>query len=114
MSRPLTALLLAGFIALIAALAPIASAQSTPTERQAAKSVLDAIDRLQSQLAPTRVADRLASKSDPDRDRVLQNVDAQWGATGGMQALSDWIGHNPEVGWKEFKAVDTLTKVLRA
>ena len=31
-----------------------------------------------------------------------------------MQSLSDWIGHNPEVGFKEFKATDTLSKVLRA
>jgi amidohydrolase len=31
-----------------------------------------------------------------------------------MEALSDWIGRNPEVGFQEFKAVDTLVKVLRA
>ena len=31
-----------------------------------------------------------------------------------MQALSDWIGHHPEPGFKEVLAVDTLTKVLRA
>jgi amidohydrolase len=88
------------------------AAQSTPTEREAAKSVLDAIDRLQTQIAPTRVADRLATRNDADRDRLLQRVDSYW--KGGMEALSDWIGHNPEVGFKEFKAVDTLTKVLRA
>jgi amidohydrolase len=87
-------------------------AQSTPTERQAAKVVLEAIDRLQTQLAPTKVADRLATKADADRDRLLQRVQTHW--TNDMQALSDWIGHNPEVGFKEFKAVDTLTKVLRA
>lgn len=30
-----------------------------------------------------------------------------------MQALCDYIGHNPEVGWEEYEAVDTLTAVLR-
>jgi amidohydrolase len=30
-----------------------------------------------------------------------------------MQALADWIGHHPEVGWEEDQAVDTLVKVLR-
>jgi len=88
------------------------AAQSTPTERQAAKAVLEAIDRLQAELAPTRVATTLATKGDPARDRLLQRVEAHW--TGGMEALSDWIGRNPEVGFKEFKAVDTLAKVLRA
>lgn len=92
--------------------AAAARAQTTPTERQAAKPVLDAIERLQTQIAPTRVASTLATKSDADRDKVLQRVEAHW--KGGMQALSDWIGHNPEVGFKEFKAVDTLTKTLRA
>jgi len=49
---------------------------------------------------------------DDFRREVRAFVEANW--NGGMQALSDWIGHNPEVGFKEFKAVDTLTKVLRA
>jgi amidohydrolase len=31
-----------------------------------------------------------------------------------MEALSDFIGRNPEVGWEERLAVDTLTSVLRA
>ncbi|HEX7938340.1 MAG TPA: peptidase dimerization domain-containing protein, partial [Gemmatimonadaceae bacterium] len=52
-------------------------------------------------------------KNDADRDRVLAKAESYWNA-GGMQALSDWIGHNPEVGFKEFKAVDTLVKVLKA
>ena len=100
---------LAGFLI---ALAASLHAQTTPTERQAAKPVLDAIERLQTQLAPTRVATTLATKSDADRDKVLQRVESHW--KGGMEALSDWLGHNPEVGFKEFKAVDTLTKTLRS
>ena len=31
-----------------------------------------------------------------------------------MRALSDHIGRNPEVGWQEFRTVDTLVRVLRA
>ena len=90
----------------------VAGAQTTNTERLAAKPVLDAIDRLQAQLSPTATSERLAGRADADRDRLLQRADAYW--KGGMQALSDWIGHNPEVGFQEVKAVDTLTKVLRA
>lgn len=89
-----------------------AGAQTTPTERTAAKSVLESIDKLQTQLAPTRVANTFAAKTDADRDKVLQRVEAHW--NGGMEALSDWIGRNPEAGFKEFKATDTLTKTLRA
>jgi amidohydrolase len=99
-------------LALTCALAAPAAAQTTPTERAAAKPVLDEIDRLQREIAPERLADRLAGRANADRDRVLQRVAAHW--SGGMQGLSDWIGRNPEVGFKEVKAVDTLTKVLRA
>ena len=98
---------------LLIALAASAAAQSTPTERAAAKPVLDAIDKLQEQLAPTKNGNAMAAKTDADRDKVLAKAESYWNA-GGMQALSDWIGHNPEVGFKEFKAVDTLVKVLRA
>ncbi|MEK7402263.1 MAG: peptidase dimerization domain-containing protein [Gemmatimonadota bacterium] len=97
----------------LAATAAAAAAQTTPTQRTAAKPVLDAIDKLQEQLAPTRTANALASKNDADRDKVLARAESYW-KTGGMEALSDWIGRNPEVGFKEFKAVDTLVKVLRA
>jgi len=90
-----------------------AAAQTTPTERAAAAPVLAEIDRLQTQIAPTALADRLAGRASPDRDRVLQGVERHW-TSGGMEALSDWIGHHPEVGFKEVLAVDTLTKVLRA
>lgn len=102
------ALLLATLLAVPA----VAESQSTATEREAAKAVLESIDRLQTQLAPTRTAQRLASRNDADRDRVLAAVEANW--KGGMEALSDWIGHHPEVGFKEFRSADTLMKVLRA
>lgn len=100
-----------GFLAMIV-VSGTARAQTTPTERQAAASVLASIDKLQAQLDPSRVSDRMATGNDADRDKLLQRVEQNW--KGSMQALSDWIGHNPEVGFKEFKSVDTLTKVLRA
>lgn len=98
-------------LAMAAAAASPLRAQSTPTERTAAGPVLQEIDRLQARLKSTATAERLAARGDAGRDRVLQHVDALW--TSQMQALSDWIGRNPESGWKEVRAVDTLTKVLR-
>ena len=102
---------LAAVVATFAARGPLA-AQSTPTERVAAKAVLEQLDLLEAKLAPTAMADRMVARKDVERDRVLARVEAAW--KGGMQDLSDWIGKHPESGWKEFKSVDTLTKVLKA
>lgn len=87
------------------------AAQTTDTEREAAAQILRQIDSLETRLQPTRTAERLAGRADAARDRLLARVEAVW--NGEMQGLSDWIGHNPEVGWQEFKAFDTLTAVLR-
>ncbi len=94
-----------------AMLPPAAFSQTTPTEREAASEIIQQIDELQRRLQPTHVAQRLANKRDRERDGILQRVDALW--SGEMQALSDHIGRNPEVGFQEFKSVDTLTAVLR-
>ncbi len=102
---------LAAALATLAVAAP-AFAQSTATERAAAKGVLDQLDALQAKLAPTAMAEKLVAKKDPEREKLLTRVEASW--KGGMQDLSDWIGKHPETGWKEFKSVDTLTKVLKA
>jgi amidohydrolase len=96
---------------LLTLVATSAFGQTTLTERQAAKAVLDSIAQLQTRIAPSRLAQSLAARSDAERDRVLQRTADYWS---GLQGLSDWIGHNPEVGFKEFKAVDTLVKVLRS
>jgi amidohydrolase len=96
---------------LLGAVAGRLAAQTTPTERAAAGSVLRAIDSIQQKLGPGRLAERLAQAKDPERDRVVARAGAVWDAE--MQALSDWIGKNPEVGWKEWRATDTLMKVLR-
>ncbi len=88
-----------------------AAAQATDTERQAATDILQRIDSLEAALKPTETAQALAGRKDAGRDEVLARVEALW--NGSLQDVSDWIGHHPEVGWHEFRSVDTLTAVLR-
>ena len=87
------------------------AAQSTDTERAAARDILQQIDELQSRLDPSGTAARLAGRGDETRDALVRRTEELWESE--MKALSDFIGHNPEVGWEEFLAVDTLTSVLR-
>ncbi len=89
-----------------------AAAQTTATEMAAAADVLQQIQELQGRLRPSDMATKLAGRKDAGRDRVMARTAELW--DGGMQALADWIGHNPEVGWEEDQAVDTLVKVLEA
>src|SRR5438477_632519 len=86
--------------------------QSTDIEREAAAGVLRQIDSIEARLKPTESAQRLVTRNDPARDRVLARVASVW--SGEMQGLSDWIGRHPEVGWHEFQAFDTLTALLRS
>jgi amidohydrolase len=92
--------------------ASAAAAQSTDTERAAARDVIKQIEGLQTRLQPTRNALLMVARKDVQRDRVIARAEEIW--RGDMIKLSDWIGRNPEVGWKEYKAVDTLTKVLKS
>ena len=86
--------------------------QYTDIEREAAAGILRQIDSIEARLKPTENAQRLASRNDPARDRVLARVATAWNSE--LQGVSDWIGHHPEVGWHEFQAVDTLTTLLRS
>ena len=70
------------------------SAQTTDTEREAAGAVLEAIDRLQGRLQPEQQAQRLVSRRDADRERILARVDELWQTQ--MRGISDWIGRHPE------------------
>jgi amidohydrolase len=99
-------------IALSLCAAVDAAAQTTPTERAAAADVLKSIEQLQARIQPAQLATRIAGKNDAARERILERVGQIWNTS--MQSLSDHIGHNPEVGWQEHAAVDTLTKVLRS
>jgi amidohydrolase len=99
------------FLCALLAPAGALSAQTTDTERQAAGEVLRQIERLQARLEPTRMAQQMVKKRDGDRQRIFGRVEELWLTR--MRDLSDHIGRNPEVGWKEFQSVDTLTKVLQ-
>lgn len=94
-----------------AALPAVAHAQTTPTERDAARDVVRSIDALQLSLKPGDQARALLAAGGADRDRILKRTEELW--TTELAALSDHIGRTPEVGFQEVKAVDTLTKVLR-
>src|SRR5258705_13550627 len=85
--------------------------QSTDIEREAAAGILRQIDSLEARIKPTESAQRLVTRNDPARDRVLARVAALW--SGELQGLSDWIGPHPEVGWHEFQAFDPLPALLR-
>ncbi len=93
-----------------AIVATAAVAQSTPTEQAAAREIMQQIDELQERLKPTERAQRMASRGDRARDAILARVEELWLTE--MQNLSDHLGRNPEVGFKEYKSVDTLTAVL--
>ena len=86
-------------------------AQTTDTERAAAAGVLQRIEALQTRLKPQDMATKLATRKDAKRDAVMARAEGMW--NGEMQALADYIGHHPEVGWQERASVDTLTKVLK-
>ncbi|HEX9562614.1 MAG TPA: peptidase dimerization domain-containing protein [Gemmatimonadaceae bacterium] len=102
-----------GILAVLLLVAPAAMpAQSTPTEREAAATILKQIDALQAQIDPTGQAKRLLAAGGAERDRILARVEELWSSQ--YRALSDHIGRNPEVGFREFRSVDTLTRVLRA
>lgn len=88
------------------------SAQTTPTEMAAAADVLTRIEALEKRIDPTALGVRMAGRRDAARDAVMQAAGRLWDAR--MQALSDHIGRNPEVGWQEHAAVDTLVKLLRS
>ena len=88
-----------------------ARGQTTDTERAAARSILAEINELQLRLDPTGMAKRLAGRTDTERDAIVSRTTELWHDE--MQDLSDYIGHNPEVAWEEFLAVDTLTSILR-
>lgn len=95
------------------ALTPLAAAaQTTPTERAAAAPIIERIAFLQDSLAPAERAERLVSRPDAGRAELWNTIEELW--AGGLEGLSDHIGRNPEVGWQEHRAVDTLAAELRA
>ncbi len=90
--------------------ASAALAQETPTERQAAREVVAKLNSLeQSMNIPALVAKLTAPN--PQRDKVVarakQLMDSE------MLALGDQITRDPEIGFKEDRAVRVLTERLK-
>lgn len=98
--------------ALAFVLAAPAAAQTTATERAAAGPVLERIEALQAELRPADVARRLTAAAADDKAAIFARIDALWASS--LGPLSDHIGKNPEVGFEEHAAVDTLTRHIRA
>lgn len=95
-----------------ATLAPPISSQSTPTERAAARQIVQEIESLEERLRVTDAAQELAGRRDDDRDAIFSRIEQLWNTE--LEDLSDHIGHNPEVGFQEFKTVDTLSAILES
>ena len=100
------------FLLLIVVAPTVASGQTTPTEIAAAADILTRIEALQERIDPAGRAARIVGSDAPAREEIMRSVGVWWDDE--MEALSDHIGKNPEVGWQEFATVATLVKVLRA
>lgn len=100
------------FVGVFAPTSPALGVQTTPTERAAASDVTAAIDALQARLAPVEQAAAIVGETSADREALMSRAAGLW--DGGLNDLSDHLGRNPEVGWEEYHAVDTLAKVLTA
>ena len=57
---------------------PPSSAQTTATERAAARDILRQIDELEARLDPTGLARELASRTDGTRDAVVRRTTELW------------------------------------
>lgn len=90
---------------------PVA-AQTTPTERQAARPVVAQIEALQADIRPTELARRLTGAHAAEKEELMSRVEQLWSTE--LGSLSDHIGQNPEIGFDEHATVDTLVKVLGA
>jgi amidohydrolase len=94
----------------VIAILPLA-AQDTPTERDAARDVIQKMGALQRTVDVTGWIARL-SAPDAVRDRVAARAKALM--DGELLAMADDITHHPEVGFKEDRSVKILTDWLTA
>ena len=96
-------------IALLASIPPLA-AQETPTEREAAREVLDKMAALERSLdIPTLVA--RVHAPNPERDAVVARVKELMDRE--LLAMADDIASHPEIGFEERRSIGTLTDYLR-
>lgn len=93
-----------------AAFAALASAQETPTERQAAREVLQKLDALERSLDVPSLVTRLTGPN-AERDAVVarakQLMDTE------LLALGDDITRNPEIGFQERRSIAKLIDYLK-
>ena len=89
----------------------IAVAQETPTEREAAKDVLKKIDDLEKSIDAPALVTKLTAPN-PQRDQTVAVAKRLWETE--LQAMSDDITKNPEIGFKETRSIKILIDYLRA
>ncbi len=89
--------------------APSASAQETPTEREAAREVLRKMDALDRSLDVPGLVAKLIGANDA-RDRVVARAKELMGKE--LLALADDIATHPEIGFEEKRSVQKLTDYL--
>src|SRR5262245_62265678 len=107
---PLGTLVLAAFALFAIAPAPV-RAQETPTEREAARDVLQRMGALEATIDVPRLVAAMTSP-DPAREAVAARAKALM--DGGLLALSDDICTHPEIGFKEQRSIAKLAEALRA
>ncbi len=98
------------FLAVLLAAVPL-MAQETPTEREAARQVLEKMAALEKSLDVPAFVRTLTAPS-AERDRVTARVKELWDQD--LQALSDDITRHPEIGFVEKRSVEKLTAYLKA
>jgi amidohydrolase len=97
--------------ALVLGLVNSCAAQETPTEREAARSVIKQIAELRQSLGVDSMVAKL-SGNDKQRDEVITRVKQLMQSD--LLPMSDWITKNPEIGFQETQAVGKLTAYLQA
>jgi amidohydrolase len=85
-------------------------AQETPTERDAARGVVQKLDSLQRSLGIAALVTRLTG-ANPARDAVVARAKALMEQE--LLALGDDITRHPEIGFEETRSVQLLTDYLR-
>jgi hypothetical protein len=86
------------------------SAQETPTERQAARDMIAQLNQLEHSLDIQALVAKLTAPN-KERDKVVGRAKELMDTE--MLALGDQITHDPEIGFKEDRAVRVLTQRLR-
>ena len=84
-------------------------AQETPTEREAARSVLEKMQALETSLDIPALVNKVTAPN-PERDIVVRRAKELMNSE--MLALGDEITRDPEIGFQETRAVRKLTQVL--